>query len=120
MAQNLPAKRGKRHSSGGGIFFLGLCVLFLSLAACTRDPLKAALKGKFPPTQNNRIINNYCQSCHVHRDFIADRHVAEVAPQYEVREFREARECRVCHSVNFNFFDPEHRITLHPPDGSSS
>lgn len=118
MAEGLIGERRGRRSVGWGVFFLGLSALFALMAACARDPLKAALAGRFLPTENNRIINNYCQSCHVHRDFVPDRHVLDVIERYQVREFREARECRVCHQVNFRWFGPDHRVTRRPPDGS--
>ncbi|MFQ5692165.1 MAG: hypothetical protein ACE5IM_03860 [Nitrospinota bacterium] len=91
--------------------------LVLGLASCSKDPLKQALKGKFLATENNRIITNYCRRCHVHRAFAAANHVATVRRRYTVRKFHEAEECRTCHSVDFKMFGPEHRRTLHPPDG---
>ncbi|MBI2880003.1 MAG: hypothetical protein HYY21_00340 [Candidatus Tectomicrobia bacterium] len=91
--------------------------LVFGVASCARDPLKQAFEGRFLASENNRIITNYCQSCHVHRNLVPDRHLAEVKSRYTDRRFRTAEECRECHGVNFKFFGPEHRRTLHPPDG---
>ncbi|MFQ5915416.1 MAG: hypothetical protein ACE5JS_19785 [Nitrospinota bacterium] len=93
--------------------------LILALASCTKDPLKRAFRGKFLTSENNRIISNYCQSCHVHREFVPEVHMAAVKRRYTVRKLREAEECRDCHSVDFKLFSPEDRRTLHPPDGRS-
>ena len=88
-----------------------------AVASCTRDPLKEALAGKYLATENNRIISNYCQTCHVHRNFALETHVGAMKREYSVRTLREAEECRDCHNVNFNFFWPDHRNTLFPPLG---
>ena len=87
------------------------------LASCTREPLKRALRGDFLASENNRIISNYCRSCHVHKDFAAANHMGNVKAKYKVRQYRDAEECRDCHGINFKYFGPPHRRTRHPPDG---
>lgn len=101
----------------GPVFAAAAAAIVLGLASCKKDPLEQALSGKFLASENNRVISNYCRSCHVHRDFAAANHMAGVRPRYTVRKYREAEECRDCHDVKSGFFGPAHRRTLHPPDG---
>lgn len=101
----------------GPAFAAAAAAIVLGLASCKKDPLEQALSGKFLASENNRVISNYCRSCHVHRDFAAANHMAGVRPRYTVRKYREAEECRDCHGVKSGFFGPAHRRTLHPPDG---
>ncbi|HJM43073.1 MAG: hypothetical protein QGH70_01660 [Nitrospinota bacterium] len=113
-------ERANRHLGArwaGPVLAACAAAFVLGLASCTKDPLKQALSGKFLASENNRVISNYCRSCHVHRDFAAANHMAVIKPRYRVRKYREAEECRDCHSVKFGFFGPAHRRTLHPPDG---
>ncbi len=91
--------------------------LLFGLASCSKDPLERALQGDFLASKNNRIVGNYCRSCHVHKDFAAANHMGNVKAKYKVRKYRDAEECRDCHGVNFKFFGPPHRRTRHPPDG---
>ncbi len=99
------------------VFSMAVMGSLFGLASCTREPLKRALRGDFLASENNRIISNYCRSCHVHKDFAAANHMGNVKAKYKVRQYRDAEECRDCHGVNFKFFRPPHRRTRHPPDG---
>ena len=77
-----------------GIFL----VLFLFLeAGCSKLELVRAFQGEFNSQRNNKVIGEYCTSCHIHKEFDSEQHVAEVRPEYRRRLFRTTTECRACH-----------------------
>jgi len=81
-----------RYALPGGI-------LLLVLVSCSKTRLEQAFQGKFEFTENNRIINDYCQSCHAHKNFLPDQHVSLTVRLYDKPPYTQARECRVCHSL---------------------
>lgn len=76
--------------------------LFIVSGCYTLDVVKA-FDGKFDAIQNNKVINEYCQSCHIHKDFDPGAHVADVRKQYKSKFFQSADECRACHYVEKEF-----------------
>ncbi len=66
--------------------------------------LEEAFKGKFASHESNKIILDYCQSCHLHKDFDSSLHVEEMSLQYKRKVFRYATECRVCHFVKKRWY----------------
>ena len=77
-----------------GIFL----VLFLFLGAgCSKLELVRAFQGEFNSQRNNKVIGEYCTSCHIHKEFDSEQHVTEVRPEYRRRLFRTTTECRACH-----------------------
>lgn len=68
-------------------------------AGCARSAVEQAVAGKFDAERNNKIIASYCSSCHTHKDFEADPHLARVSTLYEEKPFQGATECRICHSL---------------------
>lgn len=74
-------------------------LLAIGFIGCSSLEVEKAFEGKFTPIQNNKTINNYCQSCHIHKDFDPGNHVAEVRKKYRRKIYRNAKECRVCHFV---------------------
>jgi hypothetical protein len=85
----------------GFIPLLLLTVFFLS--GCQKDPLKEAFKGTYSIGENNKIINEYCQSCHVHSTFVPDAHIDEMNLAYSSRLFRTTNQCRTCHFTEETF-----------------
>lgn len=97
------------------LFVLPMALLLFILSSCSTTQLEQAFQGKFAYTENNRIINDYCQSCHVHKNFLPDQHVFRMVNLYNELPYTKARECRVCHYLTG---DPaendEHRGTRWP------
>ena len=75
-------------------------VIFLIFGAgCSNLELDRAFEGKFPPSKNNKIIDGYCVSCHIHKEFDSEKHLVDVRSDYKSRFFRTAQECRTCHYI---------------------
>ena len=92
-------------------------VLIGIIASCSTPFLEKAFEGEFSGVENNRIIFEYCQSCHVHKELIPSTHVAEKNDLYRSRMFRETKECRTCHYITENFFGDIVRKTIRPRRG---
>ncbi|MGP0567203.1 hypothetical protein ACTRW9_04845 [Nitrospina sp. 32_T5] len=82
--------------------FCGLALL--AGAGCYAMQVERAFEGEFASFENNRIINEYCMSCHLHRDFNSSSHVEEVSLSYQRKVFRYATECRVCHYLEKHWY----------------
>ena len=76
-----------------------LTIVLTCIVGCSTVELEEAFKGRFSPVKNNKTINNYCQSCHIHRDFNPGQHVFEIRKIYKRSLYRSARECRICHYI---------------------
>ena len=77
-----------------GVFF----VIFLLLGTgCSKLEIVRAFQGEFNSQKNNKVIGEYCTSCHIHRKFDSKQHVTAVRTEYRRRLFRTTTECRVCH-----------------------
>jgi hypothetical protein len=100
-----------RHAS----LLLFISVL-LNLSACRPQPLVDALNGRFPPEDNNRVITEYCQSCHIHRAFDDLSHVPQVQTLYDRSPYTEATQCRNCHLVHKNTWGARRRKTIWPAE----
>ena len=75
-------------------------VIFLIFGAdCSNFELDRAFEGKFPSSKNNKIIDGYCVSCHIHKEFDSEQHLVDVRLGYKSQFFRTARECRACHYI---------------------
>ena len=93
-------------------------ILIVSIASCTTtSSIQRAFGGKFSKVENNRVIFEYCQSCHVHNDLIPAPHVAEKTGSYKSKKFRETKECRTCHFIKENLFGDIERKTIRPRKG---
>ena len=77
-----------------GIF---LVISFFLGTGCSELELARAFQGEFNPLKNNKVIGEYCTSCHIHKEFSSGLHVAEVRSEYKRRLFRTTTECRACH-----------------------
>jgi hypothetical protein len=80
-----------------------LCKLFLFLAlifcGCSSLEVEKAFDGDFSRAKNNKVINNYCLNCHVHRDFQAEEHVIKKRRSYKKNLYKKTSDCRTCHYV---------------------
>jgi len=91
--------------------------LFLVSSGCTSRDVEKAFNGDLRPGKANRVIGEYCQSCHIHKDFDPPLHVSEVRNLYSSSVFNKARECRTCHYIEKNWMHNQHeRKTLMPED----
>ena len=94
------AESGSPWGRAGGWLALGLvCVM---VAGCVSWKVRDAFDGEYSSTENNRIINDYCQGCHIHREFSASAHLDEAPLKYNRKVFRYATECRTCHFIKVN------------------
>jgi len=92
---------------------------FAVLSGCTPMELDKAFRGNLPPGKANKIIGNYCQSCHIHKDFDPLLHVTSVRKLYKRRVFRKSRECRSCHYIEKDWMHNQHeRKTRMPGDAN--
>ena len=93
--------------------------LLSMLAGCTHLEVEQAFKGNFRPGKANKVIGEYCQSCHIHQDFDPLLHVAKVRGFYKSHVFRKARECRSCHYIEKLWMYNQHkRKTRMPADAN--
>ena len=97
----------------------GLLVVLLLLvfSGCTSRDVEKAFKGDLRPGKANKVIGEYCQSCHIHKDFDPPLHVSKVRNLYHHPVFKKARERRACHYIEKNWMHNQHeRKTLMPED----
>ena len=101
-------KRGSRP-------MIGLAAALL-LAACAREPIQKAVVGGLLPTEENLVVTNHCQGCHLHSKFVAETHLAKVKDRYaQGNPLREASRCLECHRLTLeNIFRQEIRRTEFP------
>lgn len=98
------------------IFFLVFFpALVFFMAGCAERSIEDAFHGKFSSSKNNEVINEYCQSCHIHKNFDPAEHMGSVRSHYKRPYFRKTRECRACHYIEKNWVtDNYHRKTRNP------
>ena len=97
------------------VILCSLCAL-LSLTACHPRPLDDALHGHLEADEGNRVITEYCRSCHIHRDFDPQRHVERAQSLYDRDPYTSAYECQVCHVAPKDTWGARHRRTLWPAE----
>ena len=85
------------------VWLIAVIMLGMTLSGCYTRRIEEAFNGDFTAEKNNRMINEYCQSCHIHKDFVPGPHVAEISPKYKMKIFRKATECRTCHYLEKKF-----------------
>ena len=95
-------------------------VLFLVImAGCSLKDVEKAFNGDLRPGKANKVIGEYCQSCHIHKDFDPVLHVSSVRSLYKRPIFRKARECRTCHYIEKQWMYNQHgRKTRMPADAN--
>ena len=92
---------------------------FAILSGCSPMEVEKAFRGDLPPGKANKVIGNYCQSCHIHKDFDPLLHVSNVRSLYKRRVFRKARECRSCHYIEKNWMHNQHKRKTRMPDDAN-
>lgn len=96
-----------------------LAAAVLAGAGCYTMQIERAFDGEFQSYENNRIINEYCMSCHLHRNFNSTAHVEEMSLTYNRKVFRYATECRVCHYLERHWYLNDFlRKTRRPKDAN--
>ena len=93
--------------------------LLVIMTGCTNLEVEKAFKGDLRPRQANKVIGDYCRSCHIHKDFHPPLHVSAVRSLYKRTVFRKARECRSCHYIEKDWLNNQHaRKTRMPEDAN--
>ncbi|MFQ5450994.1 MAG: hypothetical protein ACE5E9_10215 [Nitrospinaceae bacterium] len=77
--------------------------LVLLTAGCADRKLENAFEGDYSSAKNNKIINEYCQSCHIHKNLEPRKHMTAVRNLYKRPFFRRATQCRNCHYIEKNW-----------------
>lgn len=70
---------------------------------CYTQIIEKAFEEEVASADSNRIIHDYCRSCHIHRNFDSAGHIEEKSVLYKRRVFRYATECRTCHYLEKKF-----------------
>lgn len=78
-----------------------------ALGGCSSWKVKKAFEGEYTSQENNRLIGDYCQTCHIHSTFSTGEHLDKVPQSYNRKVFRYATECRTCHYLETNLFTEE-------------
>ena len=88
------------------IFYMKhICVVLFLLftlalvTGCIKSELPSAFEGVFDENKNNKVINEYCTSCHIHKNFSSEGHIQNIRLKYKSKLFRRTRECRTCHYI---------------------
>ena len=92
---------------------------FAILSGCAPMEVEKAFRGDLPPGKANKVIGNYCQSCHIHKGFDPLLHVSNVRSLYKRRVFRKSRECRSCHYLEKNWIHNQHKRKTRMPDDAN-
>ncbi len=96
-----------------------LAILLLAGLGCAEVEVTEAFKGNFEKSKGNKVITDYCQSCHIHKDFDSTEHMVEVQLDYKRTVFKNAEECRVCHYLEKHLvYDQFLRKTRRPGDAN--
>ena len=99
-------------------FWRSLLVLAI-MTGCSNLEVEKAFEGDLRPGKANKVIGDYCRSCHIHKDFYPSRHVSAVRSLYKRTVFRKARECRFCHYIEKDWMNNQHqRKTRMPIDAN--
>ncbi|MDH5543733.1 MAG: hypothetical protein OEY64_12325 [Nitrospinota bacterium] len=91
-----------------------IVALVTTVASCMSSPLEKAFKPGMVETESNRVINEYCISCHTHSKFDGESHVFDVKYRYNEKEFAGQTGCRVCHSYEKTWLLDARRHTRRP------
>jgi hypothetical protein len=75
--------------------FLVICIFFGT--GCSQLELSQAFRGELATPRSNKVISQYCASCHIHKAFDSKQHVSQIRMGYKRTLFRRTTECRVCH-----------------------
>jgi len=81
------------------ICLIAVILVLMLTSACADRNLDNAFDGEFTADKNNKVITDYCQSCHIHKDFDPVPHIEEIRKQYRRVSYRKTRQCRACHYI---------------------
>ncbi len=95
-------------------YAMSLALVFLFLQSCASKPVDKAFAGKLDAVDEVKTITEYCQSCHVHRNFNPSGHLKATPSKYETEPYASAKNCRTCHSIKRNFWSDIVRNTYFP------
>jgi len=84
------------------------------MTSCASSQVEKAFGGSLPRADAQKIIIEYCQSCHLHKSFDAEKHLAAVRPKYNSEPHKTAEVCQTCHSYTTDFWGDEFRATYFP------
>ncbi|MFQ5560965.1 MAG: hypothetical protein ACE5FU_10335 [Nitrospinota bacterium] len=98
------------------ILMLCIHLYIFGINGCAKAPLQKAFDGTLPPHKSNKLISQYCQSCHNHKDFQPDEHVIALSENYKKNLYARAKECRVCHHLQVDIWKYEKHLTRYPGD----
>ena len=101
---------------------LGFWRSFLLLAimtGCSNLEVEKAFEGELRPGKANKVIGDYCRSCHIHKDFYPPLHVSAVRGLYKRTVFRKARECRLCHYIEKDWMNNQHQRKTRMPEDAN-
>jgi hypothetical protein len=93
-----------------------MTLFFVFSSGCTNADIEKAFNGDLRPGQANKVIGEYCQSCHIHKDFEPPLHVSKVRNLYNRPAFKRARECRSCHYIEKNWMHNQHQRKTRMPE----
>ena len=91
-----------------------LALIFVFLQSCASNPVDNAFAGKMDTFDEIKTIAEYCQSCHVHRNFSPSGHLKVSPSKYETEPYASAENCRTCHSIERDFWNDIIRYTYFP------
>jgi len=94
-------------------------MLLALLTGCSNVEVEQAFKGEFRAGKANKIIGEYCQNCHIHKDFDPSLHVSNVRSLYKRPVFIKARECRSCHYIEKDWMHNQHERKTRMPDDAN-
>jgi hypothetical protein len=94
-------------------------ILLGLLMGCSNVEVEQAFKGEFRAGKSNKIIGEYCQSCHIHKDFDPALHVSKVRSLYKRPVFRKAQECQSCHYIEKDWMHNQHERKTRMPDDAN-
>ena len=94
-------------------------ILLAIMPGCSNLEVEKAFKGDLRPRQANKIIGDYCQSCHIHKDFDPRLHISKVLSLYKRTIFRKARECRTCHYIEKDWMHNQHQRKTRMPEDAN-
>lgn len=94
-----------------------LLVLLIVFGGCAPLDVEKAFDNQFTPIQNNKVVSEYCQSCHLHKNFDSGKHMDKVRGNYKREFYRNADECRACHFIEKDWMNNQLiRKTRYPKD----
>lgn len=81
------------------ILSVSIGLILMLTSACADRQLDNAFDGDFTADKNNKVITDYCQNCHIHKDFDPEPHIDRLTVKYRRASFRKTRQCRSCHYI---------------------